>query len=394
MSFKNILTDSYYIMNKELLEVVRNRMQLVLMVIMPLLLLVMFGFIYPDTTSMPQNMPMALIDMSHSGDSAAFIAQLNDFNNQSVHMDFRTVASADDARDMIARNEIDGAIVIPASFETDVAQGRTANVTVLYDNSNPQVGAQVLAGASGLISGISGTRSIALVSQLGNRANETVDAQSILQPYSPVAQGTIPGSNYFDFLAPGLLMMIVMMAAMTGIPEGISQEKERGTFDGVLSSPINPVSIIIGKSVALTVGGFVQGIIVLLMAVLLFGVHIQGSILLTFGLLFLGVFSFIGLGILFTSLTEDQKTGTMIVNLLMFPMMFVSGIMFPVEQMPWFMQWISAIMPVTYAADAMRKVMILNAGLQDVLPQIAILLVFGAITLAVAIPVFKKSMTK
>jgi ABC-2 type transport system permease protein len=106
------------------------------------------------------------------------------------------------------------------------------------------------------------------------------------------------------------------------------------------------------------------------------------------------VFSFIGLGILFTSITEDQKTGTMIVNLLMFPMMFVSGIMFPVQQMPRFLQWLSAIMPVTYAADAVRKVMILNASLQDVLPQIAILVVFGIITMAIAIPVFTKSMTK
>jgi ABC-2 type transport system permease protein len=137
-----------------------------------------------------------------------------------------------------------------------------------------------------------------------------------------------------------------------------------------------------------------QGIIVFLLAVILFGVHVQGSVLLAFGLMFLGVFSFIGLGILFTSLTEDQKTGTMIVNLLMFPMMFVSGIMFPVQQMPWFLQWLSAIMPVTYAADAMRKVMILNASLQDVLPQIAILIVFGIVTMAVAIPVFTKSMTK
>jgi ABC-2 type transport system permease protein len=107
-----------------------------------------------------------------------------------------------------------------------------------------------------------------------------------------------------------------------------------GTFDGVLSAPINPVSIIIGKSVALTIGGFIQGILVFILAVAFFGVHVQGSILLAFGLLFLGVFSFIGLGILFTSVSEDQKTSTLIANLLMFPMMFVSGIMFPVQQMP------------------------------------------------------------
>ncbi len=132
----------------------------------------------------------------------------------------------------------------------------------------------------------------------------------------------------------------------------------------------------------------------MIIAVLFFGVTIQGSILIVFFLLFLAVFSFIGIGILFTSIAGDQKNSIMVINILMFPMMFVSGIMFPVQQMPWFMQWISELIPVTYAADAMRKVMILNAGLQDVLPQIAILVVFGIITMAIALPVFKKSMTK
>jgi ABC-2 type transport system permease protein len=394
MSLKNILMDSYYIMQKGLLEMTRNRMELVLMIIMPLLLMVMFGFIYPNTAAQPQHQPMALIDMSHSGDSANFIAHLQKLSDNSVKMDFRTVDSVDEARQMINRNELYGAIIIPESFATDVAAGRTANVTVLYDNSNPQVGAQVMAEASGLIGGVGGIKSAVMVSALIAGANTTADPQTVLQPYSTQVQGTILGSNYFDFLAPGLLMMIVMMAAMIGIPEGISKERELGTFDGVLSAPIHPISIIIGKSASLTIGGFIQGILILILAVVFFGVHIQGSILLAFGLLFLGVFSFIGLGILFTSLTEDQKTGSMIVNLLMFPMMFVSGIMFPVQQMPWFMQWLSAIMPVTYAADAMRKVMILNAGLQDVLPQIAILVVFGAVTMAIAIPVFTRSMTK
>jgi ABC-2 type transport system permease protein len=394
MSIMDILSDSYRIMGKELLELTRNRMMLVLMVLMPLLMMVMFGFIYPNNTDMPQHLPVALVDLSNSGNSAAFLGQLCNLSDQSVKMDFRTVASVDDARDLIERGEINGAIIIPESFESMVEQGKTANVTVLYDNSNPQVGAQVLAEASGLITGIGGMKSAITVTQLGAKANEAVDPQAVLKPYSPVAQGTIPGSNYFDFLAPGLLMMIVMMAAMTGIPEGISREKEMGTFDGVLSAPINPVSIIIGKSVALTIGGFIQGILVFILAVAFFGVHVQGSILLAFGLLFLGVFSFIGLGILFTSVSEDQKTSTLIANLLMFPMMFVSGIMFPVEQMPWFMQWLSQIIPITYAADAMRKVMILNASLQDVLPQIAILVAFGVVTMAIAIPVFTRSMTK
>ena len=394
MSIQDMLLDSFNIMRKDLLETTRSKMTLALMVIMPLLLMLMFGFIYPNNASMPQNLPVAVIDLSHSQDSASFLAQLQWLSNNSVKMDFHTVGSVDEARKMIDQGKINGAIIVPEGFEQAVSQGKSANVTVLYDNSNPQVGAQVMAEASGLISGVSGMKSAVTVMQLGAKANETIDPQAVLNPYSANAQGTIPGSNYFDFLAPGMLIMVVMMSAMTGIPEGISQEKERGTFDGVLSAPISPVSVIIGKTVALTLGGFVQGIIIMILAVTLFGVHIQGSILLAFFLLFLGVFSFIGLGILFTSIAGDQKNSIMLINILIFPMMFLSGIMFPIQQMPWFMQWLSELIPVTYAADAMRKVMILNAGLQDVLPQIAILAVFGIITMAIALPVFKRSMTK
>jgi ABC-2 type transport system permease protein len=381
-------------MRKDLLEIVRNRMGLVLSIIMPLLLLVMFGFIYPNTAAAPQNLPVAIIDLSHSPASAAFITQLQSMSNNSVKMDFKTADSVADAKTMIDKNQLDGAIIIPADFEQSVSQGITANVTVLYDNSNPDVGTELLEEASGLISGVSSIKSAISVMQLGVEANQTINPQDLLTPYTTSPQGTIPGSNYFDFLAPGILIMMVMMSAMTGIPEGISQEKERGTFDGVLSAPINPVSVIIGKTVALTLQGFAQGIIVFILAVVLFGVTVQGSILLAFFLLFLGVFSFIGLGILFTSVAGSQKNSLMVVNLLMFPMMFLSGIMFPVQQMPWFLQWLSEIMPVTYAADAMRKVMIMNASVQDILPQIAILAVFGIVTMAIAVPVFTRSMTK
>ncbi len=394
MGIVDILQDSYHIMAKELLELTRKRLGLVLMIIMPFLMLVMFGFIYPNTTAAPQHLPVAIVDLSNSADSAGFIAQLEKLSNDSVKMDFSSLGSVEDARSRISRGELDGAIIIPADFAAANAQGRTANVTVLYDNSNPQVGAEVLGEASGLISGISGMKAAMTVMQLGAKANETVDPQAVMQPYDPQPQGTVPGSNYFNFLAPGMLIMIVMMSAMTGLPEGISEEKERGTFDGVLSAPIHPVSIIIGKTASLTLQGFLQGIIVLILAVLFFGVHVEGSILLVFFLLFLGVFSFIGLGILFTSVSEDNKTSMLIANLLMFPMMFVSGIMFPVEQMPWFMQWLSQLIPITYAADAMRKVMILNAGITDVIPQILILFVFGIVTMAIAIPVFQRSMKR
>ena len=137
-----------------------------------------------------------------------------------------------------------------------------------------------------------------------------------------------------------------------------------------------------------------QGFIIMLLAMGLFGVTIQGNILLVIGLLLLGVFSFVGLGIALTSLAKDQETATMIMMTIMFPMMFLSGIFFPVKMMPGFMQTISSFLPLTYASDAMRKVMVLGAGVPQITTDLLVLIIFGIVMLAVAVPLFKRMMTR
>jgi len=210
-----------------------------------------------------------------------------------------------------------------------------------------------------------------------------------------VAQGIIPGSsNYFEFVAPGIMAMTVMMSVMTGLPGAISQEKEVGTMDGMMVAPINRLSIILGKTLAQTARGLLQGVILMALAITLFGVTIQGNIFLVFGLLLLGVFSFVGLGIVMTSITSDQQTATMLMTTLMFPMMFLSGVFFPVQQMPWYMQDISKVLPLTYATDALRRVMVLGAGIPDISTELMILVAFGIVMTAIAVPVFRRAMTR
>ncbi len=221
------------------------------------------------------------------------------------------------------------------------------------------------------------------------------DSLAIVQPYNVQTQGVVPGkSNYFDFLAPGIMAMVVMMSVMTGLPAAISQEKEIGTMDGMMVAPINRLSIILGKALSQTARGMLQGLIILVLAVLLFGVTIQGNILLVFGLLLLGVFSFVGLGIVMTSFAKDQQTATMLMTTLMFPMMFLSGVFFPIQQMPWYMQDISKVLPLTYASSALRKVMVLGAGIPDITTELTILIAFGVVMTAIAVPVFRREMTR
>jgi ABC-2 type transport system permease protein len=228
--------------------------------------------------------------------------------------------------------------------------------------------------------------------------NSTAVTQSnslaIVQPYNIQTESVISGHfSYFDFIAPGIMAMTVMMSVMTGLPAAISHEREVGTLDGMMVAPINRLSIILGKTLAQTARGLLQGVIILGLATVLFGVTVHGSILLVFGLLLLGVFSFVGLGVVITSFAKDQETAMMIMMTLMFPMMFLSGVFFPIQQMPWYMQDISKLLPLTYASQALREVMVLGAGIPAISTELTILIVFGVVMIAIALPVFRRAMT-
>lgn len=388
------LKDSYHIMVKDLIELKRNRMSLAAMFIMPLVFLGMFGFIFPSGNTQ-QNMPVGLVDLDQGQGSAEFITQLETLNKNASYMKFENFSSADAAKTAINRGKLDGTFIIPQGFSYNLTHGQSANVIIYVDNSNPQIATAIEGVASSTISGLNGIKAETNVLQMGKSTNQIVNPQAVVFPYTPNVQTTIPGqTNYFNFLAPGLMIMIVMMAVMTGIPEAISKEKEIGTFDGMLSAPISQMSIILGKTAALCTRGLIQCVMILILAMVLFGVTIQGNLLLAFFMLILGIFSFTGLGIMAISMASDQASGSMIMNLLMIPMMFLGGIFYPIQQMPWFMQDISKLIPLTYAADAMRKIMLLNANVGDVFTQIIILLAFGVVTMAIALPLFRRSMTR
>ncbi len=399
MGAKSLLSHSFRIAWKDLVELKRNRFGLVLLIVMPLFMLALVGFIYPTSGSSVSNVPVAVVDLDtgyHNSTigSQTFVSVLDQINGKTGMMKLSSVPSVSDVRTSIQSGKLEGAIIIPSNFTQSLLSGKQGAVTIMTDQSNPQVSATIQT----LLSGVFGEMSTALAQQNVQALSPTVnatDSLAIVQPYRVQMQGVVPGaSNYFDFLAPGIMAMVVMMSVMTGLPGAISQEKEIGTMDGMMVAPINRLSVILGKTLSQTVRGMLQGAIILVLAVLLFGVTIHGNVILVFGLLLLGVFSFVGLGIVLTSFAKDQQTATMLMTTLMFPMMFLSGVFFPIQQMPWYMQDISKILPLTYASDALRKVMVLGAGIGDITTDLAILIAFGAVLTAIAVPVFRRQMTR
>jgi ABC-2 type transport system permease protein len=399
MGAKTLISHSFRIAWKDLMELFRNRLGLVLLILMPLFMMVMVGFIYPSNGNSISNLPVALVndDVGYDNSTIAsqtFIMGFQQINSQTGMFVLSNASSMSDIKDRVQRGDLEGGIVIPSNFTASILSGEQGTLIIVTDQSNPQISATIWAVLSGVFDQM-GTMLARQNVQMLNPAVNASNSLAIVKPYNVQTEGVVSGNpSYFDFIAPGIMAMTVMMSVMTGLPVAISQEKEVGTLDGMMVAPINRLSIILGKTLGQTARGLIQGVIILALAVGLFGVTIHGSILLVFGLLLLGVFSFVGIGIVVTSVAKDQETATMLMMTLMFPMMFLSGVFFPIQQMPWYMQDISKVLPLTYASQALRKVMVLGAGIPDIATELTVLIVFGVVMTAIAVPVFRRMMTR
>jgi ABC-2 type transport system permease protein len=399
MGAKTLLSHSFRIAWKDLTELFRNRLGLVLLIVMPLFMMVMVGFIYPSNGSSISNLPVALVNEDNGFNnsyvpSQTFVTMLQGINQQTGMMVLSNASSAADIKDLVQKGDLDGGIVIPSNFSESLMTGQQGTILIVTDQSNPQISAEI----QGVLHTVFDQMGTVIAQQTVQTLNPGVNANNslpIVKPYNIQTEGVVSGNpSYFDFIAPGIMAMTVMMSVMTGLPVAISQEKEIGTMDGMMVAPINRLSIILGKTMGQVARGLIQGVIILVLAVGLFGVTIQGSILLVFGLLLLGIFSFVGLGIVITSFTKDQETAQMLMMTLMFPMMFLSGVFFPIQSMPWYMQDVSKFLPLTYASQALRKVMVLGAGIPAISTELIILIAFGTVMTAIAVPVFRRMMTR
>jgi len=393
-----MISDSLMITWKDLMELFRNRLGLIMLVLMPIFMMSMVGFIYPSETSM-SDISIALANEdegygAYPSASATLIMLLEQMNTHTGMMVITNASNLDEVRNMIQSGDVEGGIVITSNFTSSLMTGKQGTIVIVTDQSNPQMSATLQIALKEVFEEMGTMLAQQTVQQLNSAVNES-NSLAIVKPYSIQTEGAVPGHfSYFDFIAPGIMAMTVMMSVMTGLPAAISHEKEVGTLDGMMAAPINRLAIILGKTLAQTARGLLQGILILMLAVALFGVTIHGSILLVFALLLLGVFSFVGFGVVITSFAKDQETAMMVMMTLMFPMMFLSGVFFPIQQMPWYMQGISKVLPLTYLADALRKVMVLGVGVPIITVELVVLIGFGVITTTIAVPVFRRAMTR
>lgn len=391
---RKTLREIWIIARKDLIEFSRDRMRLFSFFIMPIFMMIMVGFIFPNENAL-KNAKIGLVNLDDGLRSKQFVKMLEVAKLESNEKMFKlkTYDSLESLKEGIRSHEINGGIFIDKDFSKKIDSFRQAELIVVEDQANPQASQTFTQALSRMVEIYSKRISAEKIAVQQGMPSETI--KSIVEPVKVKIEGIVKGKrNYFEFVAPGIIAMIVMTAVLTGLAAAISREREIGTLDGILISPINRVAIVLGKALAQAVRGLVQGSIVLILASIVFGVKIAGSLVLILIILILGIFSFVGFGILVSASAAEQETATQLLFMFQFPMLFLSGVFFPISMMPVFMQYLSKAIPLTYAIEALRKVMVLGGGINSVKNEMLVLALFGIATTSISVPLFKKMITR
>jgi ABC-2 type transport system permease protein len=389
------------IARRDLLDLWRSKMLLFFFILFPILLMSMFGYIYPPVpksnantgiigTAFP-NLPVSLVQMDDGKTANLIAAQFIQISQQQGLFTVSQSASYQSARSQLVEGNLKGIIIIPQGFSDALTAGQPATVQVTVDETNPTTASVVQSEISAVFNIIGSSMS---AQNINNMNGGRVNPAFIMQPISVTNIPLITGvSSSFQFLAPGFMALTVITGSLQGVATAISREKEQGTMDGLLVAPISHQSIILGKVAAQTVRGLIQGLLILGLSMVLFGVRIYGSPFIMLIVMVLGT-SFVGVGIIMTAVAPDQETAQMMTIILQFPMMFISGVLFPIDQLPGWMQYIGKGLPLYYAADALRKVIILNASLTAIMPDVLILIAYTILTMTLAVPLFERAMRR
>ncbi|MDP8023984.1 MAG: ABC transporter permease [Nitrososphaeria archaeon] len=378
---KGPLYHLYVIMKKDLTEFYRVRARLVSMILLPILLMLLFGYMFPGNGTIT-HIPIAIVNQDQSTGAISVINSFIYMAQSGKTFNVITYSSLSQAEQALLEGKVYAVVIFRQGFGQELSTG-SATVQVIVDQMNPTLDQIVTAGIQQIFS------------QLNVQLSTAHGFPAYFGTVSVNFQGLIPGApSSFEFLAPGFIAMSVVMGGLAGLAMAFSRERELGTMDGILMTPVSRFSIVMGKAMAQAVRGIISGIIIVILSILLFGVKIYGNVFLMALILFLGILAFTGLGIIATSFVSDQESAQMIMLMLEMPMIFISGIFYPVLQLPWWLRDIAYMFPLVYTVTGFRSVMVMNAPLSAVWNDVLVLLIYSIVTFAIAIPLFQRMVTK
>ena len=330
-----------WMIRKELISLKRHPGRLVSIILFPIIMILLFGYgMGGEMTDLP------IVVVSQSDGNLTDLT-LNTIKSTDTYHVVKVMDDQGKAEKMVDRGEVKAAIIMPEDYDDTNSSNQKA--VTLYLDSSDQMASQILDSSTQ-----------AIFSKLSN------------------------------MVAAGSVTMTVMMSCMMGMGATIAGERETGELARLFMTPTSVSTVIGGKIAAKLVIELVRAVILILMAILLFNVSIKGGLLQTFIVLVFGALCFVGFGIMLSARTQTQEDYAQIVMPFSMPMMFVSGVFYPIETMPWILQKLAYVFPLTYLNDAMRGVMLKGQSLGDVWFDLAVLLGFTILFFIIGVKRFNR----
>ncbi len=376
----------WWMIKKELISLKRHPGRLISIFAFPIIMILLFGYGMGGEMT---DLPIVVVSQSH-GDLTDLT--LDTIKSTETYHVVEVMDSLSDAKSRVDSGEVKAAIILPSDYDDDSSQQK--GVT-LYLDSSDQMASQILESSTqGIFYRLSNmvaasqtsvsTQDANITPSLGHSLNNFKDDISL---HINRIYGNI---KYIDFLVPAILGMTIMMSCMMGMGSTIAGERETGELARLFMTPTSVSTVIGGKIAAKLLIELVRALILIFMAVLLFNVSIKGGFLQTFIVLVIGALCFVGFGIMLSARTSTQEDYAQISLPFSMPMMFVSGVFYPIETMPWILQKLAYIFPLTYLNDAMRGVMLKGQTLGDVWLDLVVLLGFTLLFFIIGVKRFNR----
>jgi ABC-2 type transport system permease protein len=368
------------LIKKEILHMLRDPRTLIFIFIMPVLQLFLLG--YANNTDV-KNVPTVIFDQSNSQASRGLL----DAFRVTGYFSFDYVASSDaEVNDLIGSGKVKVGIIIPPDYNGNLLSGNAAQVSVVIDGSDPTTAGAVLSAATlaGQAHGASlRLQQLALMGANGSAASPVDVRTRVL--YNPDLLGSYN-------IVPGLIAMILFQTATSLTALSIVRERERGTIEQLIVTPIRNWELILAKIIPYILVSFADMLLILLIGTLWFGVPIRGSLLLLFAMTGLYLLPTLGLGLLISTFARTQQQAQLMTMPILLPAMMLSGFIFPVASLPVFLQLVGGLFPLTYFIYILRSVVVKGVGLEMIIPQTIALIVFAIVLLAAAALRFRKKL--
>jgi ABC-2 type transport system permease protein len=361
---------------KEVLHLLRDRRTLGTMITLPIMQLFLYGYLTNDVT----HIPTAVFDQSKSPESRTL---LQAFAN-TTYLDMKYYAGSVTAvQRLIDGGEAKIGILIPPDYARRLRGGRTAQVGVIVDASEPTSANVIL----GLASGVGQSLSTQLIIQRAERLGIPPPVQLVDVRARAWYNPTLSNVN---FIVPGIIAVVLVFVTTIQAVTVIVRERERGTIEQLVVTPITGLELLLGKIIPLIGLGYLEITITLLLASLWFGMPIHGSLLLLYVLSLVFFFSTMGIGVLISTVSKTFQQAVQVAQMTLLPSILLSGFIFPRESLPYWLQVVGGLFPLTYFVVVIRGILIKGVGIDSLWRQILPLVGLGLLFFGVAISRFRK----